>query len=626
MNTANRKSFGNVRTASSKFKRAGAGCKHYAVIKLAKIKTSGGLVNADRHNRRRIGFNTANIDPKRIHLNQSLIGISKTPLDVAVREKLDGMKLRKNGNIASELILSASPTFFNQPGALDEWTKANMVWLQEQFGEMVISADLHLDELTPHLHVIIAHEPNGPKSYKQVFGESRNTLRDLQQGYANSMSHLGIERGEMKNEYAVHTDLADHARLVNATLPNAPKVLPKPTMPRPSNGAFSKLLNKEDLKAWEEYDKSVQARRRWVYKTFPSVVAKAKSADLAISRSKQIIENTRKGMNDYEAVKALAARVRDLDLNEVVLKLGAVEAADSKPSYASRKFIVPDGREIAITKDLFVFQADGKGGKGAIDLVMRVEGCDYKEAVRSLSELFGQPATTAAVAYQKLEDANREVAEILSSPPDLPTSDTSRLPKVREYLEGRGIPRAWSDHFINSGVVYADARANVVMPRTNGGAFIRGTYKPQSPAKPFKRTLGDKQCGPMIIPGNPSKVIICEGPVTALALKVIKPECTIICKGGGLIGALDLQPYIKDAKEVLGGFDNDNSGHEFMAELKRIIPSSEPFFPPDDGYDWADKLNTSPLLAQAAPGEFADKCNRSEYQLVAEQTDMLPPS
>jgi 5S rRNA maturation endonuclease (ribonuclease M5) len=623
MNTTNRKSFGKARTATSKFKRAGAGCKHYAVIRLAKIKTTGGLVNADRHNRRRIGFNTANIDTSSIHLNRSLIGNSNIPLDAALRAKLEGMKLRKNGNIGSELILSASPTFFKQAGALEEWVEANIVWLQEQFGDMVISADLHLDELTPHLHAIIAHEPNGKKSFKQVFGGSRNTLRDLQQGYANSMAHLGIERGEMKNEHAMHTDLADHARLVKAKLPDAPRILPKPTSPRPANNALSKWINEDESIAWQEYDNSIKARRDWVVKSFPVIAARAKTADIAVARSKQMVENVRNNMNEFESVKAIAAKVRDLDLNEVVRQFGGIEAADSKPSYASRKFILPDGREIAITKDLFVFQAEGKGGKGAIDLVMRVECCNYKEAVRSLAELFGQSATTAAVACRKLEDASCEVSEILSSPPELPTTDTSRLPKVREYLEGRGIPRAWSDYFINSGVVYADARANVVMPRTNGGAFIRGTYKPQPPAKPFKRTLGDKQCGPMIIMGDPSKVIICEGPMTALALKVIKPEHTIICKGGGLIGALDLQPYIKDAKEVLGGFDNDNSGHEFMTELKRIIPSSEPFFPPDDGYDWADKLNTSPLLAQAAPGEFAGKCNRSEYQLVAEQTDML---
>ena len=619
MNTSIRKSFGKAHTTSSKFKRAGAGCKHYAVIRLAKIKTTGGLVNADRHNRRRIGFNTSNIDTSRIHLNRSLIGNSNIPLDSALRAKLEGMKLRKNGNIGSELILSASPTFFKQPGALEEWVEANIVWLQDQFGDMVISADLHLDELTPHLHVIIAHEPNGKKSFKQVFGGSRNTLRDLQQGYANSMAHLGIERGEMKNEHAMHTDLADHARLVKAKLPDAPRILPKPTSPRPANNALSKWINEDESIAWQEYDKSIKARRDWVVKSFPVIAARAKTADIAVSRSKQMVENVRNNMNEFESVKAIAAKVRDLDLNEVVLQLGGIEAADSTPSYASRKFKLPDGQEIAITKDLFVIQEEGKGGKGAIDLAMKVEGCNYKEAVRRLSELFGQSATTAAVACRKLEDASSEVSEIMSSPPELPNPDSSRLPQVVRYLEGRGIPPEWVNHFIEAGTVYSDGRGNAVMRRESGGAFLRGTYKPIPPAKPFKRTLGGKKCGPMLIKGDPRKVIICEGPLTALSLKVIRPEHTIICKGGGLFGADELLPYFKDAYEVLGGFDNDAQGHEFLAELKRVYPDAKPFLPPDDGFDWCDKLKSSHMLAQAVPGEFAGEQYGVERQLVEQR-------
>ena len=42
-----------------------------------------------------------------------------------------------------------------------------------------------------------------------------------------------------------------------------------------------------------------------------------------------------------------------------------------------------------------------KGGGGAIDLVMHVLECDFKQAVAWLSERFGEMATIETVSQQK---------------------------------------------------------------------------------------------------------------------------------------------------------------------------------------------------------------------------------
>jgi len=64
-----------------------------------------------------------------------------------------------------QMVLSASPSYFRDNGQgpgqwnqdkLDDWLKASMKYLEDNFGDDVIHVALHLDEDTPHVHVLIA--------------------------------------------------------------------------------------------------------------------------------------------------------------------------------------------------------------------------------------------------------------------------------------------------------------------------------------------------------------------------------------------------------------------------------------------------------------------------------------
>jgi len=63
-----------------------------------------------------------------------------------VKEYIKDVKLRKNGVLARELLMTASPDFFKSmlPGELEIWVEENRRWLGNKFGENCIYATLHL--------------------------------------------------------------------------------------------------------------------------------------------------------------------------------------------------------------------------------------------------------------------------------------------------------------------------------------------------------------------------------------------------------------------------------------------------------------------------------------------------
>ena len=68
-----------------------------------------------------------------------------------------------------------------EEGKLDEWIDSTIDWFRKEFGcENVVSAVLHMDETTPHLHVTvvpITHEAPKPRKEKPKFDENGSPIR-----------------------------------------------------------------------------------------------------------------------------------------------------------------------------------------------------------------------------------------------------------------------------------------------------------------------------------------------------------------------------------------------------------------------------------------------------------------
>ena len=124
------------------------------------------------------------IDPARVHLNAVLHG------PVSQQVALDQMwseGVRKPASQAEQpfvqMVLSASPSYFRDegqgPGEWDEdrlelWQTVTMEWLRSEYGNDLAHVSLHLDEETPHLHILIVptYEKKARKPGRQKRGES----------------------------------------------------------------------------------------------------------------------------------------------------------------------------------------------------------------------------------------------------------------------------------------------------------------------------------------------------------------------------------------------------------------------------------------------------------------------
>ncbi|MCM1218551.1 MAG: plasmid recombination protein [Lachnospiraceae bacterium] len=107
-----------------------------------------------------------------------------------------------------------------QEGRLKEWCADNLTWLQKTFGaENVVSAVLHMDEATPHIHAAVvpivtgerrkAREKNTQEQNKRKYRTksaarprlcaddvmSRIKLKEYQDTYAKAMAKYGLQRG-----------------------------------------------------------------------------------------------------------------------------------------------------------------------------------------------------------------------------------------------------------------------------------------------------------------------------------------------------------------------------------------------------------------------------------------------
>lgn len=136
----------------------------------------------DRHEVDREPDGVSAIDPERSHLNKVLHGPATQ--GAAINNMLaSGVKppAKQAERPYVQLVLSASPSFFRADGQgagewdskqLDRWTRRSMAWLRREYGADLAHVSLHLDEDTPHLHVLVV--PTYEKRARRPGRKKRN--------------------------------------------------------------------------------------------------------------------------------------------------------------------------------------------------------------------------------------------------------------------------------------------------------------------------------------------------------------------------------------------------------------------------------------------------------------------
>ena len=195
----------------------------YAVLHLEKAKGADGAMST--HIERTV--HPKNADRMRTHLNRELVqfpeGVKNRTQAIAHRIETAGIRRKVGTNQvkAIRVLLTGSNKDMKQmeaDGRLDGWCNDNLKWLWETYGEQnLVSAVLHMDEKTPHIHATIVpivtgerrkakqDEQNGKKKYRKKNPQdvrlcaddvmARHKLKHYQDTYAQAMNKYSLQRG-----------------------------------------------------------------------------------------------------------------------------------------------------------------------------------------------------------------------------------------------------------------------------------------------------------------------------------------------------------------------------------------------------------------------------------------------
>lgn len=207
---------------------------HYAIMRGEKRNT-GAMNGIVRHITRT--QQTPNADVEQRHRNYAVLGPSWD--DVAgIHDAIEARtpsKYRRDAVRVIEYIVSASPQWFEQnPHREREYFDAATAWFRSEFGAAnVVSAVVHNDESSPHMHLLVVprDESSGkPKlNAKGIFG-NKGVLRRRQSEFSDAMANFGVERGKADPErrhtkvrdwYHGHTQLDDREKALEAREANA---------------------------------------------------------------------------------------------------------------------------------------------------------------------------------------------------------------------------------------------------------------------------------------------------------------------------------------------------------------------------------------------------------------------
>lgn len=165
------------------------------------------------NNRTATGYNNS-VNRERSELNVPLIQSNNWTQDIKAEIDRAGAHTRSNSVVALDTLYTASPQFFydKTQEQTEHFFKECLQFHQERFGH-IISAVIHYDETTPHLHVVsVPLTQDGRLSARDVIGNRAKMSRTQDMFYEQVGKVYGLDRGERGDgqEKKEHTSAQEH--------------------------------------------------------------------------------------------------------------------------------------------------------------------------------------------------------------------------------------------------------------------------------------------------------------------------------------------------------------------------------------------------------------------------------
>ncbi|MGV0953259.1 MAG: toprim domain-containing protein [Fluviibacter sp.] len=265
--------------------------------------------------------------------------------------------------------------------------------------------------------------------------------------------------------------------------------------------------------------------------------------------------------------------IRSIPVIDVLLASGCKRDPADKNNWTT-----PVGR-LTVTGQKFYCHDSGKGGGGAIDLVMLLTKTEFKGAVSWLSaELGKRPVVEDSRARLKAELETKKLSAI-------PVRVDRYWPRIRHYLTNtRCLSEQLVDQLYVEGRIYSDRYANAVFLLGGGqGAELRGTG-----LQKFHGVRGEKL--PFILPtAGLQAVAIVESAIDCLSLRTLGFRGEVVSLAGNSVAmSKDLAGEYRDRGYLaFAAFDSDKAGDQMAETLGEAV---ERLRPPMGSKDWNQAL------------------------------------
>ena len=240
------------------------------------------------------------------------------------------------------------------------------------------------------------------------------------------------------------------------------------------------------------------------------------------------------------------------------------------------------------------FRNSENTGGDAIAFVRRFCGMSFSEAVRYLLAFNGYPTDSAIPRpIRKTRPPPRERPAFVLPPPN---GDNER---IRAYLRGRGIAHGVIDDFINTGLLYEDAKYHncVFVGRDGAGKAVFAAKRGTCDSVPFRGDVAgsDKRIA-FRVPCDPAlgRVAAFEAPIDLMSWFTLHGRSNAIALCGLYDGPLET--YLKDAphiRRIVLCLDADGWGRKAAERLgekyRGLGYETEDRLPPS-GKDWNEFL------------------------------------
>lgn len=181
----------------------------YSICRIAKIKASGvtGIQIHDRREKDGVSHTNKDIDWTKTKENIDLL-VQRERYRTVVSNRITELKLKKairsDATVICQCLITSDIAFFEKMSRDEqiEYFKKSLGFIKKRYGEKnLVSATIHYDEQTPHMHVnFVPVTEDGRLSARDLF--SPKQLRNLQDDYNRFVRENGydLERGQIDSK------------------------------------------------------------------------------------------------------------------------------------------------------------------------------------------------------------------------------------------------------------------------------------------------------------------------------------------------------------------------------------------------------------------------------------------